>query len=279
MRATGRRPESRSYPATPADGPSCRRCRRSGPSFATGSTRRSLGTREGELLCNGQVTYSALALFGTRASLGRYLPQAEVVFEYRSSDASIPYQQRLEFRQGFFTALDELWAPINLRNEVQSYEDGLFVRQMPAFTIFVEVNWVRRLAKRLPAGEPIRLRVEAERLYVNRNSEPCSIVSRHPPADIAADIDEQALILQATQNLKPLRLTRADLAAAVAAARPGSRVLASRGQKDDVAHCESMAGIGSGEVDPTWTSLHAPSLVGAAAAGSLPGGSIRVPGG
>jgi len=88
---------------------------------------------DAELLCNGRVTYAALALFGTRASLGRYLPQAEVVFEYRSSDTSIPYQQRLEFRQGFFTALDDLWAAINLRNEVQSYEDGLFVRQIPAF--------------------------------------------------------------------------------------------------------------------------------------------------
>ena len=88
---------------------------------------------DAELLCNGRVTYAALALFGTHTSLGRYLPQAEVVFEYRSSDSSIPYQQRLEFRQGFFAALDELWNAINLRNEVQSYEDGLFVRQIAAF--------------------------------------------------------------------------------------------------------------------------------------------------
>jgi hypothetical protein len=85
--------------------------------------------------------------------------------------------------------------------------------------IFVEANWVRRLAKRLPAGDPIRLRVEDERVYVNRYSEPCSTASSHPAADIAADIDEQPLILEAAQILKPLRLTRADLAAAVAAAR------------------------------------------------------------
>jgi ATP-dependent DNA helicase RecG len=88
---------------------------------------------DAELLCDGKITYAALALFGTRAGLGRNLPQAEVVFEYRSSDASIAYQQRLEFRQGFFSALDELWTAINLRNEIQSYEDGLFVRQIPAF--------------------------------------------------------------------------------------------------------------------------------------------------
>ncbi len=41
-----------------------------------------------ELLVDNQVAYAALILFGTRVALGRWLAQAEVVFEYRSSDAS-----------------------------------------------------------------------------------------------------------------------------------------------------------------------------------------------
>lgn len=88
---------------------------------------------DAELLCGGGITYAALILFGTRRALGRHLGQAEIVFEYRSSEVSIPYQQRLEFRQGFFAALDELWGAINLRNEVQQYQDGLFVKQIPTF--------------------------------------------------------------------------------------------------------------------------------------------------
>ena len=88
---------------------------------------------DAELLCDGRITYAALILFGTHAALGRRLAQAETVFEYRSSEASIPYQQRIEFRQGFFPALDELWSAINLRNEVQQYQDGLFVKQIPTF--------------------------------------------------------------------------------------------------------------------------------------------------
>jgi ATP-dependent DNA helicase RecG len=88
---------------------------------------------DAELLIDRGVTYAALILFGTRAALGRHLGQAEIVFEYRSSDASIPYQQREEFRQGFFGVLDDLWALINLRNEVQTYQEGLFVRQIPVF--------------------------------------------------------------------------------------------------------------------------------------------------
>ncbi|SPE35547.1 putative transcriptional regulator [Candidatus Sulfopaludibacter sp. SbA6] len=88
---------------------------------------------DAELLRGGRITHAALILFGTHKALGRHLAQAETIFEYRSSESSIPYQQRLEFRQGFFTALDELWKVINLRNEVQQYQDGLFVKQIPTF--------------------------------------------------------------------------------------------------------------------------------------------------
>ena len=35
----------------------------------------------------------------------------------------------------------------------------------------------------------------------------------------------------------------------------------------------------AGEVDPAWASLDAASVVGAAAAGGVPGGVVRVPGG
>jgi ATP-dependent DNA helicase RecG len=88
---------------------------------------------DAELLVGAKVTYAALVLFGTRPALGKYLAQAEVIFEYRSSEASIPYQQREEFRQGFFGILDDLWNLVNLRNEVRDYQDGLFVRHIPTF--------------------------------------------------------------------------------------------------------------------------------------------------
>lgn len=79
-----------------------------------------------ELLVDGQVTYAALILFGTRVALGRRLAQAELVFEYRSSDASGPAADREELREGFFAYNEALWDKINLRNDKQSYQDGLF---------------------------------------------------------------------------------------------------------------------------------------------------------
>jgi len=55
------------------------------------------------------------------------------VFEYRSSEASIQFQQRKEFREGFFLFDEELWKTINLRNEVQHYQEGLFVWDIQTF--------------------------------------------------------------------------------------------------------------------------------------------------
>ena len=86
-----------------------------------------------ELLVDGQITYAALILFGTPKALGRRLAQAEIVFEYRSSEASGPAADRQEFREGFFLCYNALWQQINLRNDRQSYQDGLFRVELPTF--------------------------------------------------------------------------------------------------------------------------------------------------
>jgi len=88
---------------------------------------------DAELVVNGQLTYSALVLFGTRQALGKHLAQAEVVFEYRATEASGPAHQRAEYRQGFFLFHDDLWSQINLRNDVQHYQAGFFIWDIPTF--------------------------------------------------------------------------------------------------------------------------------------------------
>ena len=52
-----------------------------------------------EQTVDGVPTYATLILFGTQKAVGRYRAQAEAVFEYRNSKASLPYQQRVEFRR------------------------------------------------------------------------------------------------------------------------------------------------------------------------------------
>ena len=89
--------------------------------------------RDAELLTDDGLTHAALVLFGTRAAMGRLLAQAEVVFEYRSSEASGPAQARREYRQGVFTFYDPIWEDIAKRNDLQHYQDGLFLTEIPTF--------------------------------------------------------------------------------------------------------------------------------------------------
>lgn len=86
-----------------------------------------------EAITDEGVTYAALILFGKKNALGKFLPQSEIVFEYRSANVSGPANQREEFRMGFFASFERLWELINLRNDVQHYQEGLFVFDIPTF--------------------------------------------------------------------------------------------------------------------------------------------------
>jgi ATP-dependent DNA helicase RecG len=88
---------------------------------------------DAELVVDGRMTYAALILLGRREALGRHLAQSEVVFEYRSSEVPGPAADRHEFRQGFLPVLDELWHLINLRNDLQHFQQGFFIWDVPTF--------------------------------------------------------------------------------------------------------------------------------------------------
>ncbi len=79
------------------------------------------------------VTNAALILFGTADALARFIPQAEIVFEYRQGRTAGPADVSHRFRQGFFATLTPLLELINLRNTTQHYQDGLFIWDIPTF--------------------------------------------------------------------------------------------------------------------------------------------------
>ena len=82
---------------------------------------------------HGHVTYAGLVLLGTPQAVKRLLPQAEVIFEYRKSESMIEYQDREEYRAGFFLWRNKIWEKINTRNETHSYRDGMFYYDIQAF--------------------------------------------------------------------------------------------------------------------------------------------------
>jgi len=88
---------------------------------------------DASLMVDGKITHAALVLFGTETALQIHLPQAEIIFEYKSSERAGPAQQRVNIREGFFSCYDRLWELINLRNDNQHYSEGLFVYDIPTF--------------------------------------------------------------------------------------------------------------------------------------------------
>lgn len=157
------------------------------PNVLTRSSERLL--QDAELITTAGVTYAALVLLGTKPALSRYLAAAEIVFEYRSSEAPGPASQREEFRCAFLLAYDRVWELINLRNDKQHYQYGLVMYSVPTFSeqsvreallnavahrdyrhpgsIFVR-QYARRLELVSPGGFPDGVTVE-------------NILSRHLP--------------------------------------------------------------------------------------------------
>ncbi|MCL2722793.1 MAG: hypothetical protein FWD47_15795, partial [Treponema sp.] len=66
-----------------------------------------------ELIINGKFNYAALILLGKREALRDYLPNAEVIIEYRLDHSMITYTARRNFQESLFTIMDKIWAYIN----------------------------------------------------------------------------------------------------------------------------------------------------------------------
>ena len=66
-----------------------------------------------DLLVDGKLNYAALVLLGKTKAIRKYMPQNNVVIEYRNDPASIQYDDRLEIQQPLFLAIDSIWAYIN----------------------------------------------------------------------------------------------------------------------------------------------------------------------
>ena len=88
---------------------------------------------DAELLVGGSLNFAALILLGSREAVGRHLGQAEVLFEYRSNEVPGPAADRREFRLGFLPVLDEIWQAVNLRTDLQHFQQGLVVWDVPTF--------------------------------------------------------------------------------------------------------------------------------------------------
>ena len=91
------------------------------------STLSSLG-----LMVDNVPNYAALILVGTEAALSRYLPCAEIIFEWRQSK-KVSHDFRKTWRAPLLGSYDAIWETLNARNSRIPFQEGLIQREVYAF--------------------------------------------------------------------------------------------------------------------------------------------------
>ena len=97
------------------------------PAFATLSAQQALNDLE--LVRGGKLTYAALILLGKTETIHRYLPQDNVVIEYRRYPSQIPYDAREEYQMPLYNLVDAVWAYVNqpLLNPQYHVQRGAYI--------------------------------------------------------------------------------------------------------------------------------------------------------
>ena len=62
---------------------------------------------------DGNLKYATLLLLGKSEAINRYLPQANVVIEYRNNHSQVRYSARQEYRLSLFVAIERIWEYID----------------------------------------------------------------------------------------------------------------------------------------------------------------------
>ena len=98
-------------------------------SFSTDKTLKALG-----LLTDKGLNYASLILFGKKEKIDEFLSGSEIIFEWRHDAGKTSHDFRRNWREPFFKIYDEIWETINARNIRIPFQEGLFQREIDAFS-------------------------------------------------------------------------------------------------------------------------------------------------
>jgi len=79
------------------------------------------------------ITFAGLILVGKEDALRQFLPDAEIIFEWRNDPKQTHYDFRKNWRGSFVSIDDEIWSTINARNLRVPFQEGFFQREIWAF--------------------------------------------------------------------------------------------------------------------------------------------------
>ena len=83
----------------------------------------------------GKLTYAALILLGKSEIINQYLPQNNIVIEYRANHTQIRHSARQEFKEPLVIAIDKVWSYLNqpASNPMQHIELMPQILDIPSF--------------------------------------------------------------------------------------------------------------------------------------------------
>lgn len=83
----------------------------------------------------GKLTYAALILLGKSDVISKYLPQNNIVIEYRANHTQIRHSARQEFREALVIAIDKVWDYLNqpASNPMQHVDMMPQILDIPSF--------------------------------------------------------------------------------------------------------------------------------------------------
>lgn len=86
------------------------------------------------LLTDNGLNYASLILFGKKEKIDEFLSGSEIIFEWRHDAGKTSHDFRKNWREPFFKIYDEIWETINARNIRIPFQEGLFQREIYAFS-------------------------------------------------------------------------------------------------------------------------------------------------
>lgn len=86
------------------------------------------------LLSDGGLNYASLILLGKKEKIDQQLPGSEIIFEWRQEAQKTPHDYRTSWREPFFKVFEEIWNTVNARNLRMPFQEGLFQREVYAFS-------------------------------------------------------------------------------------------------------------------------------------------------
>ena len=86
------------------------------------------------LLSDKGLNYACLVLLGKKEKIDELIPCSEIIFEWRQDVKKVSHDFRINWREPFFKIYNEVWEAINARNLRIPFQDGLFQREVYAFS-------------------------------------------------------------------------------------------------------------------------------------------------